>query len=191
MNLLPFNQTQSNQDLASFLATQGKEDYSFIDTNPLTCNAILLPQLAIEYAVDILGLDESQSRGLLSKAYIIHRHKGTPYAIESALEPLFEDIEIIEWFNDESLDKGCFNISLSLKDINYSKALVSKVMVLINKAKNVRSHLNKIDVDLGVVTTEDIKIMGGSKIDMRIEQNKYYCTANIEIGIGGSNTCLL
>ena len=160
MNILPSNQTQSNEALARFIADTSKENWKEIDTNFLSCSTNILPALALEYAVDITGLNEAQSRELILNAYIIHKHKGTRLGLENALKPLYQNIEITEWFEDDRLARGCFNISLSFRDIAYQSKLVYKTLELIKQSKNARSHLNNIDIKVEPTNANVVAFVG-------------------------------
>lgn len=55
--------------------------------------------LANAYDVSIDGLNEKESRKLISKALLLDRYNGTTWAIKEALRAVFPTAVVKEWFN--------------------------------------------------------------------------------------------
>ncbi|MCY1698664.1 phage tail protein I [Lelliottia sp. SL45] len=68
--------------------------------NPDACPADLLPWLAWEYGVDTWNTDwtEQEKRSAIKRAAYIHRHRGTPAAVEMSLSDSPFSTHITEWF---------------------------------------------------------------------------------------------
>lgn len=68
--------------------------------NPDTCPPELLPWLAWEYGVDTWNTDwtEQEKRNAIKRAAYIHRHRGTPAAVEMSLSDSPFSTHITEWF---------------------------------------------------------------------------------------------
>jgi len=181
VNLLPSNQDTHNQELALFLAAQSRQDYSDLTVDPRTCAVTLLPHLAISEGVDISGLDESQSRKLIANAYEIHRYKGTAYAVERSLEPLYDDIAVIEWFEGD-IPHGYFDINLSLQDMIYTQTLTYKALHLIRKSKRVSQHLYHVNIQHDP-TPANVEIRAGAVGELDIKPD-FTSRADVEMLAG-------
>ena len=144
MSLLPSNSSLTEQKFAEFLDRQNIEDYSVLKIDPLTCDARLLPHLAVGVNVDISNLEEDEARLYIKNAIEIKKYAGTVWAVERAINATFEDATLKEWF-DADLEQGYFNVEVKLPaDPNaiYSTNRWSRAKKLIHISKNVRSHLH-------------------------------------------------
>lgn len=109
-----------------------------------------LPHLAQQF--HIMGNEgwqqarnEKDKRELIKKAIELHRYRGTKYSLEKVLAVLETEVEIKEWFEYQGTPH-CFmaTIDLSKKGIDFE--FVSKLEALIDEFKNVRSHLEKLQI---------------------------------------------
>lgn len=68
--------------------------------DPDTCPLALLPWLAWEYSVDTWNTDwtEEEKRNAVRRAEFIHRHRGTPAAVEISLSDSPFNTQVVEWF---------------------------------------------------------------------------------------------
>lgn len=106
------------------------------------CPVELLPWLAWEYSVDTWNTDwtEQEKRDAIKRAEYIHRHRGTPAAVEMSLSDSPFTTEIIEWFNQEPQGKPytfLLNVEQDGRPILQTDIQDLKNAVL--RAKNLRS----------------------------------------------------
>lgn len=119
----------------------------------------LLDLLAYEKHVDFyqVNLPISQKRNLVKSSISLHRKKGTPAAIYMVFDKLSLDSNLKEWFQYGG-DPYYFKIEVNIKDKSVSEETLSALIRMINEYKNVRSHLEKIDV----FYTTDSKLFVGA-----------------------------
>jgi len=149
--LLPSNQPLQEQDFAEFVDESLIHDNSVISLDPLTCHFSLLEHISLGFGTSINGMTEKEARIYLSKIEKIKTQRGTAGAVEDTLGVTFEDAELIEWFEDESLDVGEFGVEVVIKadtSLIYDERKFKLSKWLINQAKNVRSHLKSFQVRL-------------------------------------------
>lgn len=121
--------------------------------NADTCPAHLLPWLAWENAVDFWedSWTEEQKRKVIKDAAYVHQHRGTAGAVRRSLSAVDLPTTVIEWWEDEpKKDPYTFRIEVYSQQA-IDSALYDRIRRQVEKAKNLRSHLNSIDViaDLG------------------------------------------
>jgi phage tail P2-like protein len=151
MSLLPSGATLVEQNFAKLLDIRGKEGYECLDLEPLTCNKSLLPHIAFSLYENIDGITEDEARAYLHMAKTNSFKKGTVKAVEEAMQVYFQEGKITEWFEDDELKKGEFRVDITVK-ADTSKIYDEKIFTLakrvIDKNKNVRSHLNSFEIKL-------------------------------------------
>ncbi|WP_054462417.1 phage tail protein I [Phaeobacter sp. 11ANDIMAR09] len=88
-----------------------------ISKDPATVGVGLLDHLAWEHSVDVWDLDwpEDVKRSVVAVSAEVHRFKGTPHAIRTALAAFDVDTELLEWFEPEgvadAMDAGSFRVT--------------------------------------------------------------------------------
>lgn len=88
-----------------------------ISKNPATVDVGWLDHLAWEHSVDTWDSDwpEDIKRSVIAASTEVHRFKGTPYAIRTALAAFDVDTELMEWFEPEGvadgLEAGSFRVT--------------------------------------------------------------------------------
>lgn len=134
-------------------------DDSLFDIDPLTCKKEYLPLLAIEVGVDINGFDEQTQRELIAGVMKANIKAGTVGALKESLQALGDT-------NIEELPNYKFNILLP-NNKEVTVPLLQKFMSRANKAKNVRSVLNKAILKQNIKTAANVVIanMGSVKAD--------------------------
>ena len=162
-----FSELRDNLDYTPML-------FYLIDTAP----AELLPYLAIQF--DVLGYKgwglintDAEKRALLKNAANLHRYKGTPYAIEAALESIgFSNITITEgcypllngYFKLDgeitlgSLTWPYFKVDIGLGGGGASTVTETEMRALIEIYKNKRSRLAAITFS-GIVLNDTFDAM--------------------------------
>lgn len=113
---------------------------------PDECPEPFLPILAWEYSVDEWEPEWSATvkRDTIKLSYEIHRHKGTAYGVETAVNALNYGAKVEEWF-EYGGSPYRFRLSLELSETeewtgNRADVLVRSAM----RTKNVRSRLEAI-----------------------------------------------
>ena len=125
-------------------------DMGSIDLTPLliyiidNVTATALPHLAEQFHVAglegwSLTTSEAERRSLIKNAIELHRHKGTPWAIENALLTIGLVAQVEEWF-EYSGTPGHFRVVLESAEMSPERT--DLILSLINKYKNVRSWLD-------------------------------------------------
>jgi phage tail P2-like protein len=129
--------------------------------NPYSCPVEFLPILAYTFGSDfyweLQNLTESQQREMIANSLYLHRKKGTVWAIKRVLEILGFDINVVEWWqNDTTMEElgikpqepYTFAVVLDVaKFYNSSKTLLSeseqrRILKYLYIYKNVRSHFD-------------------------------------------------
>lgn len=94
-----------------------------------------------------LAQNTSQKRELLKKAFILHKTKGTKQAIKDVLSALNLNGNILEWF-EYGGEPYHFRVLLKVFDRTLDNETENMLLALIYEFKNVRSHLEKIEIYL-------------------------------------------
>ncbi|MBL0703218.1 MAG: hypothetical protein JJV95_04475 [Sulfurospirillum sp.] len=189
MSLLPNNSSLADQEFASLVEKIVTEDYQALKINPLSCDIRLLPHLAICKDVNIAGLTESEARTYINNSQDIKKYTGTVYAVEQSINVCFEDGKLKEWF-DTDLEEGYFDIDVTLRADPtklYDAKKFKKAKELINKAKNVRSHLGIFSLKVPN-SNGQIKQSGGVIINLNLTNSLTFNT-RAKIYIGGGTRC--
>ena len=161
MSLLPQNSKTVDQEFAAIIDTRSRVDYSDIDTDPLTCDASLLPHIAFSKGANIDNMTESEARAYLKT--FKRKALGTVGAVEDAINVCWDEANLVEWFEDDSLDKGKFRVDVTLKSdtsIVYDDRLFALSKRLIKESKNVRSHIDSFNIRMPTITAE-VKVGSG------------------------------
>ena len=114
-------------------------------------NASVLPHLAEQ--LHLLGegwqfaRDDDERRKLLKRAVELHRHKGTPWAIQQVLETLALSGQISEWFQYGGQPYH-FKVSIDLFERGLDEAGLLSLEGLIADYKNVRSRMETLQLSL-------------------------------------------
>lgn len=117
--------------------------------NPATIPLQWLPWLGWAWRVENWSSDwsEAQKRQAVAASYMVHRRKGTAYAVRSSLEALNLDIQMFEWFNDTpKRDPYTFRLLLTLGIADIGIQQWNEILGIISTNKNARSHLSSIDM---------------------------------------------
>lgn len=87
---------------------------AMISKDPMQVPEALLDHLAWEHSVDVWDVEwpVDIKRNLVALAELIHRYKGTPYAIKLALNALNMRTDLLEWWQDtEAPAPGTFKVT--------------------------------------------------------------------------------
>lgn len=91
--------------------------------------------------------NEEEKRALIKNAIELHRYKGTKFALEKVLEILNLNGKIFEWF-EYSGNPYHFTVNLDLKTRGFDSITETQLLDLIEETKNVRSVMEKLEVNL-------------------------------------------
>jgi len=83
--------------------------------DPYTCPVEFLPYLAWARSVDVWDdeWDEQVKRRVIAAAPEVHRYKGTRFAVETALNAIGHEYELIEWWEAEPvMQHGTFAVTV-------------------------------------------------------------------------------
>ncbi|KZN53437.1 phage tail protein I [Pseudoalteromonas luteoviolacea] len=137
--------------------------------NPFLCPAELLPWLAWSVSVD--EWDEAWSevlkRQVIADAFSVHQVKGTPYALQKALDSLNIKTEIKEWWqggNVEELPRGTVQVWALINsnlDEQQQGLLTPQMLKRVHRIiESVQRGSIHIDVKLGLAFEERVGAVG-------------------------------
>lgn len=121
--------------------------------DPWSCPVDLLPWLASAMQVEDWDSSwpEDTKRRSIAYSFPIHKHKGTRYAVDTALTSFgFDSVKLVEWFEDTEgkLVPGEFLVKISVEQTGIDEKLHSQLLNKISRVKNVRSHLKVVELEL-------------------------------------------
>ncbi|MCG7548439.1 phage tail protein I [Pseudoalteromonas sp. Of7M-16] len=137
--------------------------------NPFLCPEALLPWLAWSVSVDEWdeAWSEAVKRQVIEDAFSVHQVKGTPYALQKALDSLNIKTEIKEWWqgdNSEELPRGTVQVwALINSNLDEQQQgmltpqMLKRVRRIIESVKRGSIH---VDVQLGLAFEERIGAAG-------------------------------
>lgn len=151
MTLLPPNATAQETALEGSVERIGGAPVPN-DTvwNPEVCPAALLPWLAWALSVDHWNPSwpESVKRQVIAASFDVHRIKGTIGALEKALQALdLDGMDVTEWFDFDG-DPYTFRVDVELLTRGLTEGEETDILGVIDRAKNVRSHLDRLRIFL-------------------------------------------
>jgi phage tail P2-like protein len=118
------------------------EIYNRIDELPET----LLDILAYDFKVDWWDADFKleEKRQTLKASWDVHRHLGTPYAVERALSAIYPESTVREWF-EYGGDPFHFRLMIPVDQTTLDLTKHARVLALVNFYKNLRSILDEVE----------------------------------------------
>ncbi|MCF2910099.1 phage tail protein I [Pseudoalteromonas sp. DL2-H2.2] len=142
--------------------------------DPMLCPAPLLPWLAWTMSVDEWdeAWSETLKRQVIRDAFAVHQYKGTPYALQKALDSLNIATEIKEWWQSEGADtpsdevmppgtiKVWALVNQNLDDHQQgllTPQMLKKIRRVINAVKRGAIH---VDLQLGIALSESLSPFG-------------------------------
>jgi phage tail P2-like protein len=151
--------------------------------NPQTCDAKYLPYLAYAFGVDFWddSLIEAQKRELIQKSLLLHKKKGTVWAIEEVFKAIKVNARISEWF-EYGGDPYKFKIDIDVQNDPITDETIRKLSQYIDTYKNVRSTLESIQINL----TNYGDIVGATALQSGEKATVYPYTPR-EIDISGTS----
>lgn len=116
--------------------------YANIDTLPED----VLDTLATDFKVDWWSFDYTltEKRRTLKASWYVHRRLGTKRAVERALSAIYEDSEVVEWFDYDG-EPYHFKLIIPVDETTLDPTKHSTVLGLIAFYKNLRSVLDDVE----------------------------------------------
>jgi len=149
--LLPPNATAAERALAETVGRVSDIPVPVGDSwDPQTCPAALLPWLAWALSVDLWGASWSDAikRQVIAEMMTLHRHRGTPWAVERALIITgAPNARVSEWFEYGGVPYR-FKVLVDVAGSDISPDLENSIMHTIDRYKNQRSWLDAIEYSL-------------------------------------------
>lgn len=149
MTLLPSNATPAEIALEETMARISDIDVPIAKIrDPWECPVSHLPWLAWQRRVDLWNPDwpEQVKRQVIASAPEVHRYRGTPHAVETALDALdLDDVKLTEWF-EQAGTPGTFSVDVELSTRGLSEQESKDIETSIAKSKNTRSHLDQLNI---------------------------------------------
>lgn len=168
-SLLPPNASKLERDIEQVIASSLDLPLSISDLwDPFLCPLSLLPWLAWAYSVDQWAdsWPESVKRQVVNDAFDIHRYKGTPYAVQQALNSLGIKTNILEWWESGGSNmRGTMKV-LALVNDNITDEndglITSKMLAMVTEAirASKRGSIH-FDVELGISFDESFTVAAG------------------------------
>ena len=187
VSILPPNVSDLERDLELALARIEQVEIPISTLwNPWECSLAVLPFLAWALSVDSWRSDwpETVKRRVVANSLSVHRIKGTRKAVEIAIDTLGLDYQVKEWFEEyPEAQPGTFKIDIYINDDAYLHTSDKELEQVIHSAKNVRSHLRRINLNL---STKDQSFIGCQHLSGETTEIRPWELGEIKV----TNTCL-
>ena len=167
-DLLPKNSTQLEKRIAETASLHDVDSPIGTVWSPDVCAAELLPWLAWALSVDEwdLAWTERQKRDAIKASCSVHQHKGTIGAVIEALGSLGFTVRAQEWFNQSPAGQPyTFKILIDVDQIGYDINGLKKMERVVSASKNLRSHLDSVDVAVKTATSVIIAAASGAGVE--------------------------
>jgi len=118
-----------------------------------SCPSNLLPWLAWSLSVDVWDEQWSEEikRNVIRNSVEIHKHKGTLYAVELAIESLGVDATVTEWGDSNEIGRGRFNVDILASDKGIDSGFKQKALrKFIDRSK-------RLSADYAITANEKIE----------------------------------
>jgi phage tail P2-like protein len=149
-DLLPWNATPQERALSEAVARVSDVPAPLRDLwNADDCPPQLLAWLAWAFSVDQWdsAWTDAQKRDFIKSSVEVHRYKGTIGAVREALAALQFDAQVQEWFAQSPAgDPYTFRALLNVDQVGISQAALGTLIEVIERTKNLRSHLSEVQV---------------------------------------------
>jgi phage tail P2-like protein len=115
--------------------------YARIDSLP----EAVLDILAYDFKVDWwdYGYTVEQKRQTLKDSFLVHKHLGTKFAVETAISAIYPETTVEEWFEYDG-EPYTFRLVIDATDLSVDSERHKRVLELANYYKNLRSHLDRV-----------------------------------------------
>lgn len=149
-DLLPYNATDQERALAETTAKISDVPVVVREVwNPDTCPSNVLPWLAWAFSVDDWdsSWSDAQKREFIKQSVFSQRIKGTIGAVTRQLAALGYDIQILEWFQQSPTGTPyTFDVYITANQYPLTQSDYAKVLDVIDTNKNLRSHMDNVQL---------------------------------------------
>ena len=106
----------------------------------------LLDMLAYDFKVDWWDYDYTieQKRQTLKDSWMVHKHLGTPWAVETAISAFYPNTKVSQWF-DYGGKPYTFRLHIDVSNRIIDTERQARVLDLVNFYKNLRSRLEQVE----------------------------------------------
>ncbi len=103
----------------------------------------LLDILAADFKAEWYDYDGTinEKRKTIKECMLIHRYKGTKYAVETALKSIYDNVKVIEWFEYGGKP---YHFKVDIYDSSNDQEKRAKILEKIRYYKNLRSVLDSV-----------------------------------------------
>lgn len=165
-SILPKSSTVLERELEKILADASRLPIHINDLwDPQRCPEKLLPWLAWANSVDSWqnAWPESVKRQVIADSFQVHQHKGTPFAIQVALDSLGIESQIIEWWEKNGSGvRGTAKLTALLNDniTESGEGLINaEMLALITTAiNNSKRGVIHHEIELGIYFNESFNV---------------------------------
>lgn len=174
-SILPLNESKGLHALDKIVSSRFEEFFRLnLSTHPLYTEKRYLSVLSKIYDIDIVGLSEAEAREIINLFYELRKYAGTVYVLKKVLSIFFADVVV-----DDKVGNFEFDLFMKLQnDVSLEK--IEKIKTIVNKYKNVRSHLRNIilsysnqqlNLKMTTATTFGLDVYADTQIvhEMRVE----------------------
>lgn len=115
----------------------------FTIANIKNASSVIVDHIAVESHADFydLNLDIEIRRSLAEKAIELHMNKGTPAAVENLITTLFDEGEVVEWFEYDGVP---YTFRVITNNALVTTELATEFIRALDSVKNKRSWLEKV-----------------------------------------------
>lgn len=146
--LLPPSATLLERRAAEACADATRQDVPIRDlADAAIAPVVALPWLAWQWSVDEWdpAWSDEQKRAAIGESFEVHRRKGTIGAVRRALAAIGIDVRVQEWFaQTPAAAPYTFRVLLDTNQVGIPEADMRRVIAVIERTKNLRSHLTEI-----------------------------------------------
>ena len=173
---LPYSITRDTdkEQLAQVVAEELVKNVNFTDYSAIFPRIDELPEevldiLAYDLKIDWYEADAPvwNKRQAVKDCILVHKFKGTKYAVETALRSMYNSAEVTEWFEYDG-EPFHFRVNVYGSTGSGLKTLYLKIQY----AKNLRSVMDSVQFTL--IPEKDIEVFIGSRLAML---DKQICTS--------------
>ena len=133
-----------NKAMQRFLTyCQNTSIYATIDTLPDQILDLLAVELNTQYYDDSLNIDVK--RNLIKNTLVWYMHTGTPASVTEAVEAVFGNGEIKEWFE---YGGEPYHFKIYTSNINSTDEMIQQITDIVRRMQNIRSHLEEVVVEV-------------------------------------------
>lgn len=149
----------------------------------------LLDVLAYDFKVDWwdYGYSVEQKRQTLKDSFLVHKHLGTKFAVQTAISAIYPNTAVEEWF-EWGGDPYTFRLLIDVSGILVEQNRHTRVLELANYYKNLRSHLCGIQYTVEAKEPATLRMGGqlGSVVKICIPEIADEFSFKESVCVGGS-----